>query len=179
MRCTNKYMHTNPQHITYNAQHRVKPQSGFTLIEILIVIGIIALLAGIVLVAINPARQFAQARNTERTAHVNAILNAIGQYQVDHLGDIPEGISTSGNEEISSGGANICADIVPVYMAALPRDPATVGDGEAFIDEDGCGGGYETGYTTELVSGRVRVCAPLAADEETLGEDAEAICVTR
>ena len=50
---------------------------GFTLIEILVVIGIIAILAAIVIIAINPAKQFAQARNTQRTANVNAILNAI------------------------------------------------------------------------------------------------------
>src|SRR6185312_1531503 len=52
---------------------------GFTLIEILVVIGIIAILAAIVIIAINPAKQFAQARNTQRESNVSTILNAVGQ----------------------------------------------------------------------------------------------------
>ena len=55
------------------------PHKGFTLIEILIVIGIIAILSSIVIIAVNPARQFAQARDTKRQSDVNAILNAVYQ----------------------------------------------------------------------------------------------------
>ncbi|KKU11008.1 MAG: hypothetical protein UX14_C0005G0022, partial [Parcubacteria group bacterium GW2011_GWF1_45_5] len=57
----------------------MKARKGFTLIELLIVIGIIVLLAGVVIIALNPARQFALARNSQRWSNVNAILNAVGQ----------------------------------------------------------------------------------------------------
>ena len=47
-------------------------KKGFTLIELLVVIGILAVLLTIVLIAINPGRQFAQANNTKRRSDVNA-----------------------------------------------------------------------------------------------------------
>ena len=54
----------------------------------LVVIGIIGILAAIVLVAVNPGRQFAQSRNVQRQSDVNAILNAINTYQTDNNGVI-------------------------------------------------------------------------------------------
>ena len=59
---------------------------GFTLIEILVVIGMLALLSTIVLVAVNPLRQFAEARNAQRQNDVAAILNAISERIADNGG---------------------------------------------------------------------------------------------
>jgi prepilin-type N-terminal cleavage/methylation domain-containing protein len=58
------------------------PRKGFTLIELVVVIGILAVLLTIVLVAINPARQFKQANDTKRRSDVNAILNAVLLQQI-------------------------------------------------------------------------------------------------
>ena len=68
---------------------KMKTQQGFTLIELLVVIGILAILLAITLIAINPARQFAQARNTNRQNAVSQILNAVGSYFADHGGTLP------------------------------------------------------------------------------------------
>jgi prepilin-type N-terminal cleavage/methylation domain-containing protein len=60
-------------------------QKGFTLIEILLVVAAIAILAGIVIVAINPAKQLGDTRNASRNSAVNTILNAITPVSYTHL----------------------------------------------------------------------------------------------
>lgn len=60
------------------------PQSAFTLLELLLVIGIIAILAGIVIIAINPGRQLAQARNAQRTNDVETLYKASTQFFLDN-----------------------------------------------------------------------------------------------
>lgn len=126
---------------------QMKNTQGFTLIEILVVIGIIAVLAAIVLIAINPARQFAQANNTQRTSNINAILNGIGQYMADNQGalppDIEEGDIDTPGDWIAindTDAEDFCEALVPDYMPALPVDPE---NGEPIDD---CAAAFNTGY---------------------------------
>jgi len=53
---------------------------GFTLIEILVVVALIAILAAVTIVAINPAKHFSEARDAQRSSDVTQILNAVTQY---------------------------------------------------------------------------------------------------
>lgn len=81
---------------------------GFTLLEILLVVAAIAILAGIVIVAINPGKQLGAARNAARQSDVNAILNSIYQFGLDHNGVFPVAIDTSLRMlGTSSGGCNV------------------------------------------------------------------------
>lgn len=139
-----------------NTQKRPAAQAGFTLIEILIVIGIIAILAAIVLVAVNPAQQFKKANDAQRASNVNAILNAVGQYSVDNKGALPSGITTTARD-IGSAAANICTDLVPKYLAALPADPSKT---DQSIDSTECSS-HSTGYNiSKDTNGRVTIAAP-------------------
>lgn len=101
---------------------RIKEQ-GFTLIELLVVIGIIAILAAIVLVAVNPARQFAISRDTARRNDLYQMLNALYQYSVDNNGDFPTQIQTANWQDIGTGGLSLAGDLVPTYIPAIPYDP--------------------------------------------------------
>jgi len=164
---------------------------GFTLIEILVVIGIIAILATIVLIAINPARQFKQARDTQRTSNANAILNAIGQYTADHKGDLSAldiitGDSTDAGDydDISATDTpDFCDELVPKYIPALPVDPGT---GNSAIDD--CSGSWDTGYSViqDSTTDRITVYASdteIEVDPDLDGDDTvdfnETVKVTR
>ena len=59
--------------------------------ELLIVIAIIAILAAALIVGINPARQFRQARDSTRWRHLDSITTAIYSYAIEHGGGFPEG----------------------------------------------------------------------------------------
>ena len=153
-----------------NLSAQIKNKKGFTLIELLVVIGILAVLLAITLIAINPARQFAQANDTKRRGDVGAILNAVTQYMADYAGAFPVAIPATDTDIVSGGGlGDICTAVVPVYIAAMPFDPKTAG-----AHYTSCGD-YTTAYTIkrEATSNRITVTAP---DTELASPD---IFVTR
>jgi len=85
---------------------QIKKQSAFTLVELLVVIGIIALLISILLPALNKAR--AQANWLKCQANLRSIGEAIQIYAYDYKGILPEG-QYDGGENIITGQQNFAS----------------------------------------------------------------------
>jgi len=64
----------------YLRRERVNSCQSFTLIELLIVIGILAILAAVVIIVLNPAEFLKQARDSRRLEELSTINRALGQY---------------------------------------------------------------------------------------------------
>lgn len=128
---------------------------AFTLIEILLVIGIISVLASIIIIAINPTKQLADARDTQRRSDVNTVLNAVYQYAIDNKGHLPSCIATT-SKNICVGGSG-CTGVTDgcdldvlttTYLVNLPVDPSGALGNDTMYD------------IVQDTNGRVTVSAP-------------------
>lgn len=155
-------------------------RKGFTLIELLVVIGILGILLAIVLIAINPGRQFKQADNTKRASDINTIINAIHQYAADNRGSLPPGMPAPAASPVpvniasGAGNADICGAVVPKYVSLLPSDPKAANDGIGISD---CTN-YDTEYQVSVDdNSRVTVLAPNTDTDVT--QNGQDISITR
>lgn len=122
-------------------QNIYRRQKGFTLIELLIVIVILATLAVVVFVALNPAKRLRDARDARRYTDVETILTAIHSYIVDNNGSLPSGLTTGMSEvQLGSAGsgcalatngcnsaAAACVNLatpLAAYLKTIPIDPS-------------------------------------------------------
>lgn len=108
-----------------------RQRKGFTLMELMIVIGIIGILSSVVIVAIGPTRALESVRNAERRMYIRQQERAGTQYLIG-TGDLP-------SANIPIGGDNAAAicrrgvtdascvnvdTLVPTFIADLPVDRA-------------------------------------------------------
>lgn len=147
---------------------------GFTLLELLITIGIISILSGITIVAINPTKQFAAANDAKRFSDVNTILSAVGQYTIKHRGALPTDPTDPTNgqltndyrfidNDLTGSGIDLCTALVGGdYLNLFPIDPSLTGD---FKD---CANPYKTGYQIKYKNSHVSVRAPYAQGEDDI-----------
>lgn len=105
-------------------------EKAFTLIEILLVVGAIAILAGIVILAVNPKKQIGDTRNAQRKADVNTILNAVYQYDIDNGTALLDALSTAATEICMTSASN-CTSLQDLslltsqekYLVSIPIEP--------------------------------------------------------
>jgi prepilin-type N-terminal cleavage/methylation domain-containing protein len=144
-------------------------REGFTLLEVLLVIALLGILAGIVIVALNPAIQIAKANNAQRSSDANTILNAVWQYSLGNQGSLPPSVLASADcsgtaaAEICKTGGD-CTGLTDLsvltineqYVVSMPFDPT---------ESSTNGAGY---HVVKSVNGRVTVCAPSAELGQTV-----------
>ena len=81
----------------------MKKSRGFTLIELLVVIAIIAILAGMLMPALQQARE--KARRTNCSSNLKQIGTSLKTYAIDFAGKFPIGYSNLGSMSTYSGTA--------------------------------------------------------------------------
>lgn len=76
---------------------------SFTLVELLIVVGIVGILAGLIVAAINPNLLRQKARDANRKKDISVLSEAVGQYYADNNA-YPAALT----------------DLVPEYLTSVP-----------------------------------------------------------
>ena len=90
--------------------------SGFTIVELLIVIVVIAILATVVIVAYTGAQQ--RARDAVRTADISNVQKALEYYY-----DVNNTYPSVGTDNTGYNLSTLSTVLIPQYLQTIPNDP--------------------------------------------------------
>lgn len=135
------------------------------LISLPIIIFILALilspvLVTLTLIALNPKKHLMEAYQAQRSSDVSYIKAAVTKYESN--GSTITSI-TATPTEISSSGVDLCRELVPDYIAALPTDPSSFTKGVPIKD---CSSDYSTGYAISRGEEGIKVTAQTVEIDE-------------
>jgi prepilin-type N-terminal cleavage/methylation domain-containing protein len=118
----------------------LKSNKGFTLIEVLMVVAIIAILGGIVLTLVNSSGIRGKARDSQRISDLMKMQAALEQYYANYRYYPPTlafgSISSQGWIESNQSLDNPLLSLAPDYIESLPIDPEY--NSELAIPSDPC-----------------------------------------
>lgn len=149
-------------------------RKGFTIIELIVVIALIAILAGVFINAARPGEQLASARNTTRKNELTVIRNAISQNIADQAtgqfscssGPIPSSTALM-TSQAGPGNYDIASCIIlpsgGYGIFTMPFDPATSTSYYNSVTD------YNSGYAImQNASGTITITAPNAELGQTI-----------
>ena len=121
--------------------HKFKNKKGLTLIELLIVVAILGILAGLVLVVLDPSYFFGKGRDSRRRSDLDSVKAALEQYYLDNGREYPNVTYT-----------NLATPLAP-YLDSFSQDPGA----STYV------------YSVSAVSGMVNKCYQLSVTLEETG----------
>ena len=140
-----------------------KKEKKYTFLEILVVLSAITIVLVLALLAINPGKQGAEARNLQRQADISMILGEVSAYS-RNMSSIPKEIPITGEcvifgNEICKMGPYDCSDLVNLsFLSSLDGEKlVNIPSDPLYISINGTG--Y---YIFQNGEGSITACAPYA-----------------
>lgn len=118
----------------------VNGKKGFTLIELIIVVGIVSVLSISVLTVLNPFAQFEKSADARRKSDLSQIQKALENYYSDNNRYPPNGAGCAYEIAGNNGNGNNCIEwgsSWQPYMNLVPADPDPARKYVYFVSSDG------------------------------------------